>query len=390
MRLPAAVWWASAAFASLLGFSRVSFGLLLPFIKHDFPGSYTTYGIVAAANFAGYFLGLVAMGVLPRRFHDRRTNTLAILVIALSLALSALAPNLFIIAAARFVNGIAQAVATMLTIGLAFSLVPPAQRGRASGILWGGGGAGIILCAAALPYAAATEGGWRAIWIAMAVLTALVVVMLHRALPEHAAHEAAATDERRTDRTAIAILCAQYFCFGVAFADYFTYAPAYAREILVSATAFAIAWALTGGAGMLGGGLWGLALDRSRRGMTLGASLILGGAGAVALLVPNLGFAALSALLVGGCAFGTPAQTSALTRRYSSTHDYVYALTAVTATFAIGQTAGAPLGGWLADAHGLASAIGASAVIFAAGGAIALAIATRARRTVLPESAQQA
>ena len=83
--------------------------------------------------------------------------------------------------------------------------------------------------------------------------------------------------------------------------------------------------------------------------------------------------------MVGSGSFGTPAQTTALTRRFSSAHGYVFALSIVTATFGVGQTLGAPLGGWLADAHGLSSAIATSAGIFGAGGLVALAIALRAR-----------
>lgn len=379
-RLPAAVWWSAAAFAALIGFSRVSFGLLLPFIKSEFPASYTAYGIAAAANFAGYLAGLVGTAFLPRHFHDRRANTIALATLAITLAVSAVAPTLAVIAAARFFNGLSQAVATMLTIGLTFSIVPHALRGRASGVVWGGGGVGIVLCAAALPYAAAHLGGWRAIWVVMAVITAFVAFALHRVLPDHAAHEAPQSDgHSTTDRPAIAILCAQYFFFGLAFAGYFTYAPALARELIAGTIPFAVAWALTGIAGIAGGSIWGGVLDRSRRGLSLGACLLLGAAGAAVLLAPNLAAAAVSALLVGSCSFGTPAQTTALTRRFSSTHDYVYALTIVTATFAVGQTLGAPLGGWIADASGLASAIGVSAAIFAIGGAVALTIAVRAR-----------
>ena len=379
-RLPAAVWWSAAAFATLIGFSRVSFGLLLPFIKHEFPASYTAYGIAAAANFAGYLAGLIGTAFLPRRFHDRRANTVALATLAVTLAVSATAPTLAVIAAARFFNGVAQAVATMLTIGLTFSIVPHALRGRASGVVWGGGGIGIVLCAAALPYAAVHLGGWRTIWIAMSIVTAGVAIALHRVLPDHAAHEAPQSDgHAATDRAAIAILCAQYFFFGLAFADYFTYAPALARMLIAGTIPFAIAWALTGVAGIAGGSIWGGLLDRSRRGLSLGACLLLGAAGAAILLAPSLAAAAVSALLVGGCSFGTPAQTTALARRFSSTHDYVYALTIVTAVFAVGQTLGAPLGGWIADSSGLGTSIGVSAFIFAIGGAIALTIAARAR-----------
>ncbi len=377
--LPAAVWWSSAAFATLLGFSRVSFGLLLPFIKHQFPASYTAYGIVASANFAGYLIGLLVIPLIPQRWHDRRSNTIAISVIALTLGLSAVAPNLNLIAAARFVNGLAQAVGTIFTIGLALSVVPTALRGRASGVLWGGGGVGIVLCAFALPYAANAVIGWRVIWLVMAAVTAVVAVGLHRALPNNPSQTAPDSADHPSDLTAIAILCAQYFLFGAAFADYFTYAPAFAREIVTGTVAFAIAWIITGAAGSVGGGLWGHFLDGSRRGLTLGLCLVLGGAGAAALVLHHLFAAILSAVLVGACVFGTPAQTTALARRFSSRHDYVRALSLVTAAFAVGQTLGAPIGGAIADAHGLGDAILLSAAVFAFGGVVAFAIGLRVR-----------
>ncbi len=372
------VWWASATFAAILGFSRVSFGLLLPFLKHEFPASYTAYGIVASANFAGYLLGLIALSLVPRHYHGRRSNTIALALIAVTLALSAIAPNLMTIAAARFVNGLAQAVATILTIGLTFSTVPHELRGRASGIVCGGGGVGIVLCAVALPYAASTTDGGRAIWLAMAVATALVAVGLHRALPAHKAAHRATSGAGATDASAIAILCVQYAFFGAAFADYFTYAPALASKIVAGAAALAVAWSLTGISGSAGASLWGMWLDRSRRGMTLGLCLLAGGAGAVALVMHSLVAAAASAIVVGSCAFGTPAQTTALTRRFSSSHAYVRTLSLVTMSFAIGQTIGAPLGGAIADRAGLPAAILASAAIFAVGGFVALAIALRA------------
>jgi predicted MFS family arabinose efflux permease len=381
--LPIAVWWASASFAALIGFSRVSFGLLLPFIKHEFPASYTEYGIIASANFAGYLIGLIGTMVLPRRFHNRKSNTIAMWMIALSLAVTALAPNLETITIARFINGLAQAVGTMLTIGLALSVVQPALRGRASGLLWGGGGAGIILCALALPYAASVMNGWRVIWCVMALLTAVIFVGLHRVLPERAVVAAGESANVPTDGIAIGILCVQYFLFGLGFADYFTYAPAFAREILASTAAFSVAWIILGAAGGLGGSIWGRLLDGSRRGMTLGSCLLLCGAGAAALLIPNLAAAAMSAVLVGSCSFGTPAQTTALARRFASGQNYVYALSIVTATFGVGQTLGAPLGGWLADGRGLSSAISVSAAIFAVAGLVALTVGTRAPERTL-------
>jgi predicted MFS family arabinose efflux permease len=375
--MPSAVWWASLTFAGILGFSRVSFGLLLPYLKHDFPASYTSYGIVASANFAGYLAGLLLMPLLPPSLHRRSVNTAAIALMFASLFASSFASNLTLLAGFRFANGVGQAVATMLTIGLTFSIVAPALRGRASGILWGGGGLGIAISGLALPAAAAYADGWRMIWLWMAALMAIVAVGLHRTLPpKDDAHETKKAD-RSNDRIAIAILAGEYFLFGAAFADYFTYAPAFAREIVASTFALALAWTLTGFAAAAGGGVWGRALDRSQRGETLAVCLAIGCAGALFLLFRNPLAAIASALLVGSSSFGTPAQTSALVRRYANAQSYVRALSVVTIAFAAGQTLGAPFGGFAADTRGLGASIALSALFFLVAAAVAFPIVGR-------------
>jgi predicted MFS family arabinose efflux permease len=380
--MPSAVWWASLTFAGILGFSRVSFGLLLPFLRHDFPASYTEYGIVAAANFGGYLVGLLLMPFVPASLHRRSINTAAVVLMVVSLFASSFAPNLGILGFFRFANGVGQAVATMLTIGLTFALVDPSLRGRASGILWGGGGVGIAISGLALPAAAASAQGWRSIWLAMAALMAIVAVGLHRTLPRKTDSHTVSNVERPNDLTAIAILAGGYCLFGAAFASYFTYAPAFAREIVTSTAALAVAWTLTGLAGAAGGGIWGRALDRSHRGATLSLCLAIGGAGAALLLLHSPAAAIASALLVGSSSFGTPAQTSALVRRYTSAQWYVHALSVVTVAFAAGQTLGAPIGGFAADARGLGASIALSALLFFAGAVIAWTIVGRKNEDV--------
>src|SRR2546427_4057679 len=54
-------WWAAASFAANLGFSRISYGLLLPSIRMDLRGDYSAYGLIGTANFVGYLLGTLVV-----------------------------------------------------------------------------------------------------------------------------------------------------------------------------------------------------------------------------------------------------------------------------------------------------------------------------------------
>jgi predicted MFS family arabinose efflux permease len=379
--MPRAVWWASWTFVGLVGFSRVSFGLLLPFVKHDYPATYGVYGTVAAANFAGYLVALIALPLVPRAWQTRRANTIAIGVIALTLAASGLAPDLVSLAVARFVNGLAQGVATILTIGLTLALVEPAARGRASGILWGGGGIGIALAGGSIPIAAASPFAWRWVWLAMAVLVAFGIVGLHRSLPDRMSGSVATDDARGNDGPALVVLGAQYTLFGLAFGAYISFAPAFAHALVSGAVALAIAWIITGASAAVGSDLWGRALDRSPRGLTLAICLALGAVGTALLLAAHLAGDVVSAILFGSSSVGGPAQTSALTRRYADGASYVRALSLITMVFAVGQTVGALVGGRIADLAGLGATVSVSSLLFAAAALAALLLLTRPRRT---------
>ena len=76
-------WWTAAAFATIVGFSRISYGLFLPSIQANIGGSLSSYGVVNAANFAGYLLGTLALPLLPARAHKQHIllNSGALLLI---------------------------------------------------------------------------------------------------------------------------------------------------------------------------------------------------------------------------------------------------------------------------------------------------------------------
>src|SRR5579863_2996498 len=100
--LPAVTWWSAAAMAVDIGFSRTSFGLLLPAIKRDLAGSYGVYGWVASANFAGYLLGTIALLVLLRHLRSRESATvLSLVLLAITTAVQAFCHTLVLLALLR-------------------------------------------------------------------------------------------------------------------------------------------------------------------------------------------------------------------------------------------------------------------------------------------------
>lgn len=139
-------WWAAFSFAVILGFSRLSYGLLLPTIRSDLSGSYGSYGLVGTANFAGYLGGTLGVPFLLARYNDRiKLNLVALLGMNLTLIASAFSFDLWQLGFWRFLIGFFSAVATVLTMALTLERIFPTQRGRASGLAWMGGSLGIVI-----------------------------------------------------------------------------------------------------------------------------------------------------------------------------------------------------------------------------------------------------
>ncbi|MBO0795902.1 MAG: YbfB/YjiJ family MFS transporter, partial [Ktedonobacteraceae bacterium] len=138
------VWWAAASLAAIVGFSRISYGLLLPSIQANLGGTYSAYGMVSTANFAGYLLGTLVVPLLLTRLRKQiMLNSAALLLMDGAMIGSALSLNLVQLSIWRFLVGFFSAIALVLTLSLALERVVPQTRGRASGIIWMGASLGV-------------------------------------------------------------------------------------------------------------------------------------------------------------------------------------------------------------------------------------------------------
>jgi fucose permease len=72
---PRLIVWAALGFAFNLGFSRLSYGLLLPALRHDFAAPYSVFGLVYTANLVGYFLEPLGRRLCSSRSAARSRST---------------------------------------------------------------------------------------------------------------------------------------------------------------------------------------------------------------------------------------------------------------------------------------------------------------------------
>ena len=232
---------AAAAFGAILGFARLSYGLLLPSIQADLHGSYAALGLVGSANLAGTLLGTLAVPLLLLRVLDRRRlNLVSLLSLSVTLAVAATSADVPQLAVWRFLTGLASGPAAVLTIALTLERSPLDRRGAASGLIWTGGAAGLVGSALLGPLleAAPHLHAWRLAWPGMALVGLAAGLALHRALgtpptPSSLAPDAPrrlASDPAGNDaglslwRRPLAWLTMSYFGFGASYIIYFTFA----------------------------------------------------------------------------------------------------------------------------------------------------------------------
>lgn len=156
---------------------------LLVTMGHDLAMSPALVGSVVTLTHVGYGLGLFFLVPLGDVADRRRLIVAQLLLLVVALAVVAAAHTAAILLAGMAATGLL-AVVTQTLVAFAASLAPPAGRGRVVGLVTSGVVIGILLARTASGLMA-DLAGWRSVYLASASLTALLALVLYRALPRH-------------------------------------------------------------------------------------------------------------------------------------------------------------------------------------------------------------
>lgn len=379
------VWWASCSFAAILGFSRLSYGLLLPAVQRDLGGTYGVYGTLATLNFVGYLFGTLLLPLVLARTQRRLAlNTVASLAMNGSLLASALSFTVWQLGIWRVLIGVFSALSTVLTMALTLECIAPGERGKASGLIWIGGAVGILLSGLLAPVIlnTGTFMGWRLVWVAMGIGGSIAALGFH--VSKRAAgrspvspmpiQKAGSREQPHSpfwtmlrplvQPRRLLFLTLSYCCFGCGYILYFTFFIALLEHQGVPVFNAGLVWAGIGLAGTWSGWLWGKVMDRWPTGFSLAVPLLLGAGGSLSVLVDNRGWEYAGAALMGLSAFIAPAlMVSVLLKRAVADEDYAATFSMLTACFALGQILGPLLGGLVIERVGLEGGTASSGLI---------------------------
>ncbi|MGW9127679.1 YbfB/YjiJ family MFS transporter [Paenibacillus chitinolyticus] len=375
--------WASFLFVVILGFSRLSYGMFLPGIQRVIGGSYGQLGILGTVNFIGYLVGTLCLPPLISRFPDRKhaINRITCLLLGLTLIGSAFSDHFTGLGLWRFAIGLLSAFATVLVLSIAMDAVRPAERGVASGLIWLGGSAGILVTGLFAPFTIDPSHlqGWRYAWVIMGIFGVIAAVGFEFVTRKREAEKMPSqTESKSRDKEnenvyrlllnpkKLLFLIASYFFFGWGYIIYFTYLIPYLVSQGIPSLYAGLIWSGIGFAGLFNGWIGGRAIDRWPSGYTLASGLALGTIGVCGVITHNMLFTVLGAATIGLVSFITPPlMTTALLRRHVPHHAYAACLSIATAFFAAGQIIGPIVGGVAVERYDLQFGVASSAIFMA-------------------------
>ncbi|HLU58051.1 MAG TPA: YbfB/YjiJ family MFS transporter [Pseudonocardia sp.] len=354
--------------ASALGFGRFAYGLLLPAMRDDLGWSLTEAGAMNTANGLGYLVGAMAAAAVVRALGTATAFRSGMALTALSLGATALTSDFALLLGIRAISGATGAVVFIAGGVIAARLAAAASSGTPLTIFFAGAGLGIAVSGAAIP---GLGSDWRAGWVGLAAAAAVAT-----AASWAAARTGGDPPVRSGGRAHVLPLwrvAVPYVLFATGYITYITFLSAHLAEHAAPAAQVALVWTAMGLAVIAAPALWSRPVVSWPGGTALAALLgILAAGAALALASAALPVVLASVVLYGATFMAVPAAVTARVRAAVPAQDWTATIAALTTLFAAGQTAGPWLAGVVADHTSTGATVTWTAVLCAAGAAIAV------------------
>lgn len=330
-----------ASFIALMmamGIGRFALTPQVPHLLSEGQIDLTGAGLIAAANYLGYFVGAVD-SIFARSHHHVRGRLYGGLWLCVLLTLASywahgFWPHLLL----RFGTGVASAWALVMITSLSQPLALAAGRPRMGALVFAGPGLGILLTGL-LALGSNLMGQTSAtLWLVYGVVALLMLLAILPFLPQPSLTTAAETEAGANE--SIAHLCWIYFLFGLGYIIPATFLSQMASGQFKGAWQADLFWPCFGLAAAIGVGVASLRRkDPQTTRRWLMTTLWLQAAGVFACLLGNSWGLALGVLLCGA-PFLACMQLVMARLRDVAPHGYQRSTGLLTASFAIGQLGG--------------------------------------------------
>ncbi|MCX8021865.1 MAG: MFS transporter [Syntrophorhabdaceae bacterium] len=356
------------------GFGRMSYSVILPYMKDGLKLSYTQLGLIGTGNFIGYLSLAIIGGFLAAKFGVRKVVFLSLLLIGITLFLTGLAGSFTFAFLMRLLTGMGNGSSYVPIMALPAAWFVAKKRGLATGIVSGGIGTGLFASGIILPPIISSFGerGWRYAWFFMGItvfILSFVCVSLIRNTPKEKGTTMYGGEEKEKGGARVTLFSAWkdiigepeiwklggvYFTYGFSYIIYLTFFVAYlTKEIGYPPDLAGRIFALLGFFSIFCGVVWGGISDvLGRRYGSMFAFIVLALSYIIfALWRESTGFY-ISSMVFGITAFSIPTIMAAAAGDAVGGRLAPAGLGFITLFFGIGQALGPAIAGLIKDGTG--------------------------------------
>lgn len=341
-------------------FGRFAFGVVLPAVRNDLDLTNTVAGSLATVNVGAYLIGTLVVASIAAKVRLLRIMHIGCVLAFAGLALTAVAPGVWLVGVAMFLSGFGGALVWIPVPVIAADSMPPEKRSVAIGLMGSGMGSGIVFASQLSGYIRSSMGddSWRTVYVVLAIISFCVLLATFLLIghqqdkPTGSGGGFGGFDALKRMR-AWKPLTAAYTSFGFMYLLILAFLVTRLEDDNGwSSSRASLAFTLVGIAMMFGGPIF-IALA-SRIGTRFGlAAAFIGWVSVVLLILPGWFYATLpSSVVLGLCFSAIPTMITLYVVENTTMDDYGPAFAAATLAFGVVQMISPQVGGLLADLTG--------------------------------------
>lgn len=345
--------------AVTLAFARMSYGVVLPYMRAGLDMSFKEAGYLGTIVSLGYLGTVVFAGILASRWGSRRTILIGISCVTAGFLGLSLTRSFKVSAMFMLILGVGTAFTyTPLISLMAAKFVE--NRGFVIGLVSGGVGLGMLFTGFMVPYLnfRLPESGWRLAWSIYAMFGILVLFLTLRFIQNPSVHQPAKGGGRAlrwdiySNRNVI-LVGVIYAIVGMTYIIQAVFNMSFMLSAGLSAQFAGHLIAGNGVLSVLTGPAWGFLSDHLGRKFSLNLTMAVNAlATLLPVLHPRVWSFTLSMLVLSLVVSGIFAMVQATSMDQVKPGDMPIAFSYVTLYFAVGQFIGPTVAGWLIEDWG--------------------------------------
>ncbi|MFD1706891.1 YbfB/YjiJ family MFS transporter [Siminovitchia sediminis] len=346
------------------GFGRMSYGILMPFMKEELSLSYQQAGMLGTATAIGYLLMVLLVGIMASKWGSKPLVVFGLLLLSMGCAVLFGAESYVALLIGMITLGVGTAFGYTPLVNIVVGWFPN-NRGLMIGLMLCGMGLGTLIASLLTPVFNSwfLADGWRYLWLlfgGISFLTMLVTLKILKDPPvplRNSGKQKESLFKKVYFHKGVLLVAVVYGLIGFAYLIPQSFFFSYILEAGVVESQAGTIMALGGLVSIFSGPVWGAVSDKIGRKFSLCLTIFLG---ALSMMTPILlpvffGFL-FSQFLWGFTYVGMLSLVQALSTEQVHPSYVPIALGYVTIFFASGQVLGPGLGGMFVDKLGGISA----------------------------------